>query len=104
MKKVCTLLALFLVVVLYAQPVNLQTTTQINLTYDNVSLAGASTHSWPLSRFSPPSSLDRDLEPSVGDLSNNYSCKPVRLDYIYTYVISQRLLPSRARSPQASQT
>lgn len=42
MKKVCTLLALFLVVVLYAQPVNLQTTTQINLTYDNVSLAGAS--------------------------------------------------------------
>jgi hypothetical protein len=40
MKKLYLLIALFLVVVLNAQPVNLQTTTQINLTYDNVSLAG----------------------------------------------------------------
>ncbi|MEL0026205.1 MAG: hypothetical protein VW775_03965, partial [Schleiferiaceae bacterium] len=39
MKKLYVLIALFLVV-LNAQPVNLQTTTQINLTYDNVSLAG----------------------------------------------------------------
>lgn len=40
MKTLYLLIALFLVVVLNAQPVTLQTTTQINLTYDNVSLAG----------------------------------------------------------------
>jgi hypothetical protein len=42
MKKLYVLLALFMAVFLHAQPVNLQTTTQINLTYNNVSLAGVS--------------------------------------------------------------
>lgn len=59
MKKIHTLLALLPFALLHAQPVNLQTATQINITYDNLSLAGVADPN--------PVSISMNVAPTITD-------------------------------------